>query len=382
MIFSLFLILLFFILFLPDFLVNFMTWQSRIKIGRWKDKDTWQTAVQKKAAKWLNHTPTVKLTDQNRLILIDMLKGKYRRSTIQQWQQASLVLGLSDQYRKTKNQKIKKQLSNFVENITDSNGNWKEPIKECDGSILAYSILQLPDLDIEKLKPAFDQVWELLMSLKGDDGCVAYKSHMLAYRYVDTIGFICPFLVAYGQKFNQPEAVNLAIRQIDTYRQFGFIEKTGLPVHAYSTENSLPLGQFGWGRGLGWYAIGLADSWKELDDSHPMKTVLSDWINEFTETVLRFQRNDGSWGWMVQHPKSRSDSSATAILAYFLKIAKIAGCTDQRIESSIEKAVAYLMKVSRRDGTIDFSQGDTKGIGVYSMNFDRMPFTQGFGLRI
>ena len=29
----------------------------------------------------------------------------------------------------------------------------------------------------------------------------------------------------------------------------------------------------------------------------------------------------------------------------------------------------------------DFSQGDTKGIGVYSQNFDVLPFTQGFVLR-
>ena len=41
----------------------------------------------------------------------------------------------------------------------------------------------------------------------------------------------------------------------------------------------------------------------------------------------------------------------------------------------------YLQSVTRRDGTVDFSQGDTKGIGVYSMNFDRLPFTQGFVLR-
>ena len=43
----------------------------------------------------------------------------------------------------------------------------------------------------------------------------------------------------------------------------------------------------------------------------------------------------------------------------------------------IEKA---LMKATRRDGTIDFAQGDTKGIGSYSQIFDRMPFAQGMGL--
>ena len=39
------------------------------------------------------------------------------------------------------------------------------------------------------------------------------------------------------------------------------------------------------------------------------------------------------------------------------------------------------MSVTRRDGAIDFSQGDTKDIGVYSMLFDVLPFTQGLALR-
>ena len=39
------------------------------------------------------------------------------------------------------------------------------------------------------------------------------------------------------------------------------------------------------------------------------------------------------------------------------------------------------MSVTRRNGEIDFSQGDTKGIGLYSTTYDIMPFTQGMALR-
>ena len=46
-----------------------------------------------------------------------------------------------------------------------------------------------------------------------------------------------------------------------------------------------------------------------------------------------------------------------------------------------EKAISYLMKVTRKNGEIDFSQGDTKGIGYYSMTSDIMPFTQGMACR-
>lgn len=52
-----------------------------------------------------------------------------------------------------------------------------------------------------------------------------------------------------------------------------------------------------------------------------------------------------------------------------------------KCKESKDKGLDHLMKVARRNGTIDFSQGDTNGIGVYSQNFDIMPFTQDFTLR-
>ena len=39
------------------------------------------------------------------------------------------------------------------------------------------------------------------------------------------------------------------------------------------------------------------------------------------------------------------------------------------------------MSVTKKNGEVDFSQGDTKDIGVYSILFDILPFAQGFALR-
>ena len=41
-----------------------------------------------------------------------------------------------------------------------------------------------------------------------------------------------------------------------------------------------------------------------------------------------------------------------------------------------------LMKVTRRNGATDFSQGDTKSIGIYATTFDLMPFVQGLTIRL
>ena len=39
------------------------------------------------------------------------------------------------------------------------------------------------------------------------------------------------------------------------------------------------------------------------------------------------------------------------------------------------------MECTRMTGAIDWCQGDTKGIGVFSQMYDTMPFAQGMALR-
>lgn len=64
-----------------------------------------------------------------------------------------------------------------------------------------------------------------------------------------------------------------------------------------------------------------------------------------------------------------------------LNASQIAEISEECLVSA-NKAIRYLMKVTRRNGAVDFSQGDTKDIGVYSMLFNILPFTQGFCIRM
>ena len=360
-----------------DFIPQFNTWQSRIKIGQFLNKEIWKQKVLSVAKQWLNATPTIKLTDNNRFIIIDILNGNYKRNSIQSWQEAALLLGLNDYAIKNKDVKISNQINNFIQSKLDTNGNWKVLPKEIDAVILGYAILKTEGIDINKYKPAFATLYQLINDLKGNDGTIAYRKHMPNYRYVDTIGFISPFLIRYGLTFNHPEAIELGISQIREFNKYGMLQDQFIPCHAYNIETKLPAGLFGWGRGVGWYAIGLMDTWNELPDNHPNKAELTEMVKRFATMVMQFQKENGSWNWQILNGQSQSDSSTTASLAWFLANAdKITDCKKAK-----EKALEYLMKVTRRNGAIDFSQGDTKGIGVYSQQFDILPFTQGFCLR-
>ena len=369
------LILLIVVVLLNDIIPITKTWISRIHIGRYDNKDIWKNAIAGKSVKWLNNTPKIKVTDNTRLVIIDKLKGNYSKSAIQHWQHAALLLGLNEGGDNKANESINKYLNSHF----DGNGQWKEKPEFVDCAILSYAIMKYDTAD--KYKPSLDYTYELIKELVGEDNTVKYRESMPNYRYVDTVGFISPFLVRYGLKYNDEKAIELGIKQITEYYKYGFDSESNIPFHAYDVNNKYKLGLCGWGRGLGWFAIGLIDAWRELPSSNEYKNVLEKIVIKYANTILKLQLDNGGFGWTVTRKETRIDSSTTATLGYFLVCAsEIEEITESCLEG-YNKAIKYLMSVTKKNGEIDFSQGDTKDIGVYSILFDILPFAQGFALR-
>ena len=79
--------------------------------------------------------------------------------------------------------------------------------------------------------------------------------------------------------------------------------------------------------------------------------------------------------------KSHYDSSINAIAGYyFAKLFKFTN-NPKYFELS-KKCLKIIIKNTRKNGKVDYSQGDTKGIGAYSQCFDIMPFTQGIAIKM
>ena len=372
MMMSLFFLTLFFLLILAiDFFPDFWIWQSRIKIGRYTNQKEWQKKILEKSLSWLNNIPKTKIKDENRLLVLDILKNQYTNKTLQSWQEASLLLGLNEAYQKNENPKIKYEILKFVNSKIDKQGNWIVEPKEVDTALLAFAISEIPFLDRE-IKPALDFIYNLIVSKIGKDTTVMYRNTTHNYRYVDTIGFICPFLTKYGIEFQKEEAIHLAVSQIKNFEKYGMLENK-ISCHAYEVNTKNPLGIFGWGRGLAWFIIGTLETFKILPEKHLEKKYLQNLLQLIAETLIKFQRKDGSFAWNLLDEHSRSDSSATAVFAWFFK--------EMNLKNEAQKSLQYLQSVTQRSGAIDFSQGDTKAIGVYSQNFEILPFTQGFVLK-
>jgi unsaturated rhamnogalacturonyl hydrolase len=375
------LILICLLVFLIDWIPLAKDWVGRIKIGKIQTKSEWDQRILYQGIRWLNQTPKMKINDQTRLIVVDMIKGNFTRNALQHWQEASLVLGLAEHLKTTKDSYIEEQLTKFVNRKFDSKGQWKVDTQHIDSAILAYALMQLDTFDVNKFKPALDTIWRLIQEHIGSDGTVAYRQSMENYRYVDTIGFICPFLVSYGTHFNKPESIDLAVKQIQQFNRLGMLFDPFIPFHAYDCITQSPLGLVGWGRGLGWYGMGLVDTWSELPETSPYKIELEEIVRKFAKSLKKLQQLNGNWNWMVTRQEATPDSSATASLAWVLfKASQIADLSNDCMDAA-NKALSYLKTVTRKDGSIDFSQGDTKDIGVYSQLFNVLPFTQGLCIR-
>lgn len=353
-----------------DFFFFLKNRYCRFHIGRWSDDEKWKEAVYLVALKWIKHTPTVKKTDSSRYILLDMWNGNYRNQTIQSWQNAALILGLWG--------KNAEAAQNAAKSFLDEKGFWKRSPKAVDGAMLAYAILKVTDNPIE-CKPAMDYMVKLIQENMDEQGLISYtggKSNTV--RYVDTLGLVCPFLACYARVYDASELLSVAYQQLRFYRTYGLYEGTMLPNHAIDSKSLLPLGVYGWGRGVAWYVIGLTDTYAECPVGK-MKEDIKVWIDECAKKYVAFQQADGGFGSTFQR-KNTYDSSATAVMAdFYMQCVEI--LENKEYVLVADKCLEKLKKVTRITGKIDWCQGDTKDIGVFAQTYDIMPFAQGETLR-
>ncbi|MDP4119696.1 MAG: glycoside hydrolase family 88 protein [Bacillota bacterium] len=362
------------IIFGIDFVSYLKDRYCRYHIGRFKNDEEWIDKVIKTSVRWAEHTPTVKITDNNRLVFIDILTGNYRCNTIQSWQKAAIILGL---YEYNKEDTVL-AARNAVSNLLDSSGNWKVKPTNVDCGMLSYAILTVSK-DKNSVKPAMDTSLEIIKNaVCSQDGMICYVNSEPYNRYVDTIGLACPFLCIYAKTYDAPEYEELAYHQINSFLQQGMLTDACLPVHAYNSKLHLPLGVYGWGRGIGWLTLGIEDSYYYLSDEHRQQ--LCSKIEKIADNLISFQQKDGGFNSIVQGA-GRYDSSATASIGYFLMFAYELTQKElykERASLCLNRLKAY----TRITGKIDYCQGDVKAIGIFAQTYDILPFAQGMAVRL
>ncbi len=345
--------------FAADFIPIFTAWINRIHIGRWTDKKQWYENAEKKALALIEKMPPVPVTDRVAYTLKPKLKGEYYNFYFSSWQVAALLKATGD------NEKARLAAYRFFEKE-----DWSDRSYKTGAAMLFYEMLCNGFENDLKFKAAADDYICKAFAAAGDSTLpyvLEYKEH-----YVDTLGMVCPFLIKYHQAYGCPEALALAKRQFDEYYTYGINERSGLPVHCFNPDTKLPLGLNGWGRGCGWLALALKECIQLLDGRDEYAQVLRARAEKFAESILPYQNKNGSFNCVIGVPFSREDSSATAMIGGLLVLLGY--------KAEAEKCLDYIMSVTRRNGEVDFAQGDTMGIGNYSRRFEPMPAVQAFSL--
>lgn len=195
--------------------------------------------------------------------------------------------------------------------------------------------------------------------------------------FIDTIGMINSFCYTYGKIFNDREITRIADAHLD------FLEKKcnegniTLPYHVYDMESGLPFGSNSWGRGSGWYLLGLTEG--AIYNSNKYKKIYEKTIN----CIYRYQNNEG---FLYDDFKVRNhiDTSITSMAALALAKGIKYGLLDRNDKSwrrRLNLSINALLKSINEKGQVLNSSGECKGEGVYSLEFGNY-FAQGYTLAL
>lgn len=163
----------------------------------------------------------------------------------------------------------------------------------------------------QKYKISADKILNRLDSIDKVDGIVKYREN--THRQdVDVIGLVCPFLNMYSSQFKSKRCSEIAANMINQYARYGMDESTGLPSQAYDTNSKIKIGYANWGRGCGWFCLGISDLEKNNLDSISTKK-----IERLNKTLISMAPLYEQY--IGQKDESKIDMSSTIFILYYLK---------------------------------------------------------------
>tara|TARA_R110002051_G_C8718283_1_gene496350 strand:+ start:974 stop:2041 length:1068 start_codon:yes stop_codon:yes gene_type:complete len=213
----------------------------------------------------------------------------------------------------------------------------------------------------------------LIESIDSQYQIILYRKNE-KFHYVDVIGMICPFLLKYAEIFNREDLIELSNKQLEFYIERG-LSKSRFPFHGMELSNHMPIGSSNWGRGLGWYMLGLSATIAYTDVKSNKKYHY--FKNELDLLVknLELCQKDHYWGQFLGITKKwHVDTSSSCMIFYSLKLAGI--------EMDNLKFYDFIKTKTLKNGFVYYTSGDTEDINLYSREYGKSELTQGLLLSI
>jgi rhamnogalacturonyl hydrolase YesR len=203
-------------------------------------------------------------------------------------------------------------------------------------------------------------LYDIILESTDDENIILYRQDQ-SVLLCDVIGMTVPFLIEYATYSGTVEAHNLARIQLEYYIENGVDKETYLPSHGINRDAKIKVGPNNWGRGIGWYLLGLSHF-------HHATGEFKKEYEGLAMTLDKLRLKNRLWS---QFPGSSEtfDASASTMFLYCLK--------------PLDTNNTYLLNdFISADGYVQQTSGDTYGINNYSKAFGMSDLSQGFLLLI
>lgn len=211
-----------------------------------------------------------------------------------------------------------------------------------DGAIVGY---QLDEYNIDHLNPGKNLIAlhqatgeerfrlaakvlrdQMLTHPRTTEGGFWHKQRYPNQMWLDGLYMGSAFLAQYAAAYDEPDLFDDVVHQFVLMEQVAMDPTNGLLRHAWDetrtqdwADKESGLSPHVWGRAVGWYAMGLADTWAYLPADHPGRPVLAEILNRVVTAMKPYQHASGLWYQVVEQRDREGnylESSATAMMAY------------------------------------------------------------------
>lgn len=305
------------------------------------------------------------------------------------WPNGLCALGLIEQIKSNSDVALKRR---DAKNLISYYETWIRKgmkVSRVEDFISGYALMELMEL-LDELKITYSEdfdkavhiMYEYLKGARTDfQGAFVYNPNQKEnYIFADMIGMVCPFLAKYGVKYDDAQAVELCMKQIDLFIANSYDDASKFPYHAYEYHKDIQIDRLGlvaWGRAVGWIMMGLSGARIALmaneDKFSNELIILTEKLTDYGNMLKPYQREDGLFGWHIIDKEGPSDTSATSMILYSL-----VGIKDKdSIKEVFDSALYGLLTYVSDDGNVMQGQAECLGIGIHPMKFGSYPWTVG-----
>lgn len=309
----------------------------------------------------------VKMVWSDKISITERVFNFIRKGTNYQFKtynypRAFLYNGLMRYYVTTNNTVGIENLKLLFDKLIKGDGNSNITLDKVDQATFGVVAIELYKIYNEKKYQLFyEELYSFLTERVDDKGLILYRKGQ-SNQLNDLIGMIVPFLVEYYKITDNSEALAIAKKQLEFYIEYGVDKETFLPSHGVHLVSKVKTGSINWGRGIGWYLLGLSTCYEATGE----------YEKEFVEIKNSLEKLQLENKLYSQFPGSNNcfDASTSTMFLY-----SFAHLNDFNMTSG-DVLTVFSEHIDNK-GRIMETSGDTYGLNSYSETFGLSELSQG-----